>query len=205
MLGAGGMIPGDKGFLRLLREVSREVGAVLIFDEVITSRLHINGLQGMYGIKPDMTTLGKYFGGGFSFGAFGGKAEIMNLFSPFGGTLSHSGTFNNNIFTMTAAVKTFELVTKEEIERVNGLGNLLRDRGNEIAKNYPLKLTGIGSAVGFQFARENKDVKGDIFYFFLLQKGIMVGRRGFVSLNLVHERSHVEKLLDAIREFVETF
>jgi len=204
-MGAGGMIAGDKEFLILLREVSREVGAVLIFDEVITSRLHINGLQGMYGITPDMTTLGKYIGGGFSFGAFGGKAEIMNLFSPSGGALSHAGTFNNNIFTMTAAVKTFELVTKEEIERVNELGNLLRDRGNEIAKDCPLKLTGIGSTVGFQFVGENKDLLRDTFYFFLLQKGIMIGRRGFVSLNLVHERSHIEKLLDTIREFVEAF
>jgi len=199
------MVPADKEFLTLLREASREVGAVLIFDEVITSRLHIHGLQGAHGITPDMTTLGKYIGGGFSFGAFGGKAEIMNLFSPSGGALSHSGTFNNNIFTMTAAIKTFELVTKDEIERINELGNLLRDNGNDIAKDYPLSLTGIGSAVGFHFAGENKDALRDTFYFFLLQKGMMIGRRGFVSLNLVHERCHIERLLDAMREFVEVF
>ena len=75
-------------------------GAVLIFDEVMTSRLAVGGAQALLGITPDMTTLGKYLGGGLSFGAFGGRADLMATFDPARGGLSHAGTFNNNAFTM---------------------------------------------------------------------------------------------------------
>jgi glutamate-1-semialdehyde 2,1-aminomutase len=87
---------------------------------------------------------------------------------------------------------------------MNGLGDLLRERGNEVAREagLPMRLTGIGSMVGFQFSGEQSAVLKDASYFFLLGKGMMIGRRGFVSLNLVHERGHIEKLLDGIREFV---
>lgn len=79
MLGAGGCIPGDPDFLRALRDYATEIGAVLVFDEVQTSRMSVGGRQAILGITPDMTTLGKYFGGGFAFGAFGGKREIMDM------------------------------------------------------------------------------------------------------------------------------
>ncbi|TVY69910.1 putative aminotransferase [Fusarium oxysporum f. sp. cubense] len=72
MLSAGGQIPVTREFLSFLRKTADVTGAVLIFDEVVTSRLHINGLQGFHKIMPDMTTLGKYIGGGLPFGAFGG-------------------------------------------------------------------------------------------------------------------------------------
>ncbi|WVF65312.1 hypothetical protein IAT40_000038 [Kwoniella sp. CBS 6097] len=79
MIGAGGCIPGDPDFLRGLRTISKEIGAVLIFDEVQTARLGTGGRQKILDITPDMTTLGKFFGGGFAFGAFGGKKEIMSM------------------------------------------------------------------------------------------------------------------------------
>ena len=69
----------------------------------MTSRLAPGGLQGVHGIRPDLTTFGKYLGGGFSFGAFGGRAEIMALFDGHKpGTLAHAGTFNNNVLSMAA-------------------------------------------------------------------------------------------------------
>src|SRR5204862_3478052 len=77
MLGGSGCIPASREFLADLRALARETGAVLIFDEVMTSRLAPGGLQEVHGILPDMTTLGKYVGGGMSFGAFGGKASLM--------------------------------------------------------------------------------------------------------------------------------
>lgn len=79
MLGAGGCVPAEPEFLRALREYATQIGAVLIFDEVQTSRLGPGGRQAILGITPDMTTMGKFFGGGFAFGAFGGKREIMEL------------------------------------------------------------------------------------------------------------------------------
>ena len=77
MLGSGGCIPGERRFLETLRHASSACGAVLIFDEVMTSRLSAGGLQQALGIAADLTTLGKYLGGGLSFGAFGGRHDIM--------------------------------------------------------------------------------------------------------------------------------
>lgn len=102
MQGASGCIPGRLDFLQALRESATRVGALLIFDEVMTSRLAPHGLANQLGIRADLTTLGKYIGGGMSFGAFGGRADVMALFDPRTGRLSHSGTFNNNVMTMAA-------------------------------------------------------------------------------------------------------
>ena len=103
MLGSGGCIPGDPAFLSALREATRQAGALLIFDEVMTSRTGPGGLQERLGIRPDLTTLGKYIGGGASFGAFGGRGDVMALFDPARpGALPHAGTFNNNVVSMAA-------------------------------------------------------------------------------------------------------
>ncbi|KAJ5819364.1 hypothetical protein N7474_004955 [Penicillium riverlandense] len=211
MQGAAGMLPATAKFLTFLREEASRTGAVLIFDEVITSRLHYNGLQGHFGICPDMTTLGKYIGGGFSFGAFGGRADIMSQFDPAVGTpgtgrvLTHSGTFNNNVFTMTAALAGSKLVTRESLSGLNALGDGLRQRGNEIARDHEwvgIEFSGMGSAVGVHFGGSgNSEVLRDCFYFYMLERGIMVGRRGFVSLNLAHREEDVDRFLDAVRAF----
>lgn len=82
MLGSGGCLPASREFLQMLRTETQSVGALLIFDEVMTSRLSPGGLQLTTGIIPDLTTLGKYIGGGMPFGAFGGRKDIMALFDP---------------------------------------------------------------------------------------------------------------------------
>lgn len=211
MQGAAGMLPATAEFLTFLREEATRIDTVLIFDEVITSRLHYNGLQGHFGVRPDMTTLGKYIGGGFSFGAFGGRADIMSQFDPAVGTtgtgrvLAHSGTFNNNVFTMSAALAASKLVTRESLSGLNALGDGLRRGGNEIARDHEwvgLEFSGMGSAVGIHFARGgDSETLRDCFYFYMLDRGIMVGRRGFVSLNLAHREEDVDRFLGAVREF----
>ena len=103
MLGSAGCVPGEPAFLSALREMTRRTGALLVFDEVMTSRTGAGGLQGRLGIRPDLTTLGKYIGGGSSFGAFGGRADVLDLFDPARpGALPHAGTFNNNVASMAA-------------------------------------------------------------------------------------------------------
>src|SRR3978361_1627989 len=105
MVGSGGCIPASSEFLQMLRAETTRVGALLILDEVMTSRLAPGGLQSVVGVKPDLTTLGKYIGGGMSFGAFGGRSEIMDLFDPRRvDALPHAGTFNNNVLPMRAGV-----------------------------------------------------------------------------------------------------
>jgi glutamate-1-semialdehyde 2,1-aminomutase len=98
MIGNGGCIPADPAFLRMLREETTRHGILLTFDEVMTSRHGAGGLQARIGVTPDLTTLGKYIGGGMSFGAFGGRGDVMaRLDATRPGALSHSGTFNNNV------------------------------------------------------------------------------------------------------------
>src|SRR5690606_13747246 len=101
--GSGGCIPAKQAFLKHIENWTREHDSMFILDEVMTSRLAGGGLQEIHGLKPDMTTLGKYIGGGFSFGAFGGRADIMERYNPLrAGYIGHAGTFNNNVFTMSA-------------------------------------------------------------------------------------------------------
>ncbi|MFI5015075.1 MAG: aspartate aminotransferase family protein, partial [Hyphomicrobiales bacterium] len=134
MLGSGGCIPGDRDFLQTLREGATRCGAVLIFDEVMTSRLSPGGLQEALGIIPDMTTLGKYIGGGMSFGAFGGRADLMGRYDPRRpDALPHAGTFNNNILTMSAGLAGMtEIFTPEAARRLTALGEDLRRRLNAL-------------------------------------------------------------------------
>ncbi|EAU29773.1 predicted protein [Aspergillus terreus NIH2624] len=208
MQAAGGMNPSSKEFLQSLRDSATAAGALLIFDEVVTSRFHFNGLQGAWGVRPDLTTLGKYIGGGFPFGAFGGRADVMNQFEPSANGspgLSHSGTFNNNVFTMTVAVAAAQLVTEESLGRINALGDRLRAQGNEIVQRAgfdKISFTGYGSAVGVHYAGESSAALRDALYFYLLRKGIIIGRRGFVSLNLQHTDALIDQMLRAIQGFV---
>ncbi|GMF68586.1 unnamed protein product [Aspergillus oryzae] len=206
---AGGVRPASIEFLRFLRESATKVGAVLIFDEVVTSRLHYHGLQGAREVYPDMTTLGKYLGGGFPFGAFGGRADIMEQFNPIAhgrSVLHHSGTFNNNIFTMTAAVAAAELVTEQSLAELNKLGDDLRATGNSIVQQAGLKdivFVGYGSTVGMGFLGDRGQVLREVFYFTLVKQGILMGRRGFLCLNLAHTKEHIDRFLDVVKVFAE--
>ncbi|KAF3390295.1 hypothetical protein F1880_009216 [Penicillium rolfsii] len=207
---AGGMRPASPEFLRFLREAATNVGAVLIFDEVVTSRLHYNGIQGAWNIKPDMTTVGKYLGGGFPFGAFGGSSKIMDRFdAPNKGiTFHHSGTFNNNIFTMTAAVAASKLITPAELDRLNKLGDGFREQANILIQKAGINwmsFSGYGSAIGVHFTGTEAMSLLDCFYFSLLNRGIAIGRRGFMSLNLMHTEASMDRLLEAVKSFLEEF
>ncbi|KAK1149529.1 hypothetical protein N8T08_005078 [Aspergillus melleus] len=210
MQGAGGMRPASREFLAFLRQAADEVGAVLIFDELVTSRLHYHGLQGATGVQPDMTTLGKYLGGGFPFGAFGGSVKIMNKFDPAVNpeALHHSGTFNNNIFTMSAAVSAAQLITEHSLAGLNWLGDRLRAEANSLIQTagfHSLRFIGYGSAVGLYFMGVDADRLRECFYFSMLNRGILIGRRGFLMLNLAHTEASVDRVLDAVSAFVAEF
>ena len=157
MQGGGGCIPGTPEFLKMLRQECTDLGIVLVFDEVMTSRLSPSGLQGRLGITPDMTTFGKYLGGGASFGAFGGKREVMAHFDPDrADSIPHAGTFNNNVLSMAGGLAGLtQVFTAEAAVRINALGDKLRERLGEIAKKRraPVQVTGVGSLLNIHFAR----------------------------------------------------
>ena len=127
MLGSGGGIPGSRDFLQFLSKYASEHGALLIFDEVMTSRLGYRGLGHEIGIRPDLMTLGKWVGGGMSFGAFGGRKDIMGMFDPRNGQLAHAGTFNNNVVSMAAGVAGCTILDEEKTEQMNALGEQMQE------------------------------------------------------------------------------
>jgi glutamate-1-semialdehyde 2,1-aminomutase len=116
VVGNMGCVPPAPGYLAALREVTSRSGALLIFDEVMTGfRVAYGGAQALYGIKPDMTTLGKIIGGGLPCGAFGGRAEIMNLLAPLG-PVYQAGTLSGNPLAMAAGIATLEYLESHQAE-----------------------------------------------------------------------------------------
>ncbi len=218
MLGGSGCIPASREFLADLRALASETGAVLIFDEVMTSRLAPGGLQELHGILPDMTTLGKYVGGGMSFGAFGGKAALMEWFDPRRKDgFQHAGTFNNNVLTMNAGlVGLTEIYTPERARALNAFGDGLRERLNSTVRRRGLAMqfTGIGSMIGVHMTDapiscEADAAKGhagllDLFYFDLLARGIWFAKRGMMALSIALDEADSDRLAAAVEEFAES-
>jgi glutamate-1-semialdehyde 2,1-aminomutase len=124
--GAAGVIPADPAFLRTMRDATTAHDVLLVFDEVMTARLSHGGMQELLGIEPDLTTLAKFVGGGLSFGALGGRADLMRRFDPSQpDALQHGGTFNNDVLTMAAgAAGLTQVLTEAEVSRLNDLGDL---------------------------------------------------------------------------------
>jgi glutamate-1-semialdehyde 2,1-aminomutase len=137
--GSGGCIVGNKDFLQYLNTTAHSLGALFIVDEVMTSRLSYHGLSSELGLQPDLVTLGKWIGGGMTFGAFGGRRDgPMTMFDPRGGVLSHAGTFNNNIITMAAGCAGMDIYTEIEVQRLNALGENLKSGIEKVLTKYGL-------------------------------------------------------------------
>jgi glutamate-1-semialdehyde 2,1-aminomutase len=216
MFGSTGCIEATSGFLQGLRQIADSSGALLILDEVMTSRLAPGGLQSLAGVRPDLTTLGKYVGGGMSFGAFGGRADVMSLFDPARPDgLPHAGTFNNNTLTMSAGLAGLtEVATPEAITGLSARGDRLRERLNAIARAAGAKMqfTGRGSMMAVHFVegpirdeadadRGDQDLK-ELLFFDLLDRGVYIARRGMIVLSLVQDEAAFARLEGGIEDFV---
>ena len=214
MMGSGGCVPADPAFLAALREAATRTGALLVFDEVMTSRMSAGGLQARLGITPDLTTLGKYIGGGMSFGAFGGRAALLERFDPRRpDALPHAGTFNNNVLTMAAGFTGLSrLFTPDVAEALFARGEALRARLNALSAGRPMQWTGLGSMLTAHFLRGPvhgpADVaRGDaglreLFFFDMLDRGFYLARRGMVALSLEVGEAECDGFCDAVEEFV---
>ncbi|MER9268565.1 aspartate aminotransferase family protein [Mesorhizobium sp. M0410] len=214
MLGSGGCIPAEISFLKALREATRETGALLIFDEVMTSRMSDGGLQKRLGIIPDLTTLGKYIGGGMSFGAFGGRADVMSLFD---GRLPHAGTFNNNVLSMAAGrVALGEIFTQAAAEDLYERGERLRASLNDrLTKlGVAMHFSGVGSLANAHYRAPMKlrpytptareDGLRELFFLDMLRAGFYLARRGMIALSLPVQQSDLDRFVDAVEEFAIT-
>jgi glutamate-1-semialdehyde 2,1-aminomutase len=145
--GAAGVISATPEYLSFLRDATARCGALLIFDEVVTLRLNYGGAQGRYGIHPDLTALGKIIGGGFPIGAFGGRKDIMAQYDPRARMLRQSGTYNGNAISMVAGLAALQVLTSDEIQRLNGLGDQLRTGMNGVLQDFGIDgyVAGTGS------------------------------------------------------------
>jgi glutamate-1-semialdehyde 2,1-aminomutase len=217
MMGSAGCIPATQGFLTALREATETVGALLICDEVMTSRLSLNGLAATMGVRPDLMSLGKYVGGGMSFGAFGGRADIMSLYDPRRpDALRHAGTFNNNVLTMAAGLAGLRQVfTPPAVEALNARGDALRMRLNALCEQAGsgLQFTGRGSMLAPHFVRGSVSNPADaarsdpklieLLFFDLLARGIWIARRGMMALSLPIGDADCDALADAVAAFLD--
>jgi glutamate-1-semialdehyde 2,1-aminomutase len=215
--GAAGVIPADPAFLHALREATTAHSVLLVFDEVMTSRFSRGGMQQLLQIEPDLTTLGKFIGGGLPFGALGGRAELMRRFDPSQrDAFQHGGTFNNDVLTMAAgSAGLTQVLTDGELRRLNQLGDRLRERLNTFAAAGDLSFcaTGYGSLVGLHFTRgpvrNERDVPEAIelrglLHLNMLERGFSYGRRGFIALSLPLDDADIEGFAAAVEEFLPT-
>lgn len=217
MQGAGGCIPADAAFLHGLRAAASEHGALLVFDEVMTSRLAPGGRQQQLGITPDLTTLGKYIGGGLSFGAFGGREDVMDRFDPRRpGYLPHAGTFNNNVLSMAAGIAGLSQVyTPAAAAALDARGDRLRERLNRLAaeRGAALQFTGLGSLMNLHPTRarvrsvddlpaDGQAVR-DLHFFHMLEAGFYTARRGFFALSLPLSDGDLDRYVDAFDRFLD--
>ena len=216
MLGAGGCIPASDEFLAMLREETTAAGVVLVFDEVMTSRLSPGGLQQVTGVTPDLTTLGKYLGGGMSFGAFGGRADLMAAYDPSRpGSLFHAGTFNNNVLTMSAGIAGLEQVLDDDtLAAVNARGDRLRKSLDEVARPAGLCVSGRGSLMTIHPARaplsaavphtEAQVAARELLFFALLDRGFWLARRGMLTVSIPITDAMCDDLVAAFDDVLRT-
>jgi glutamate-1-semialdehyde 2,1-aminomutase len=214
MVGSGGGISADRAFLALLREETQRHGIVLIFDEVMTSRLAPGGLQSKLGITPDMTSFGKYLGGGMSFGAFGGSDQIMRRFDPStAGSFVHSGTYNNNTLTMAGGVAGLrDVYTPGACAELNARGDRLREELNAVFRRHrvAMQMLGQGSLNVIHMhgrpVRRPTDVANNpkrqaLFHLEMLERGYFLSRRGLSALCLPLTDNDVDGFLEAVDDF----
>lgn len=221
MLGAGGCIPGAIDFLESAFEAAREAGAVVIADEVMTSRHGPAGMANLLGVRADLSTFGKYVGGGFSFGAFGGTAALMDQYdtSPAVGrtnVISHAGTFNNNLATMTAGTVVLgEVFTPAVAIEHTARGEEFRKLVSTVLAGSGLgvTVTGFGSMMSLHArtpapinaaqAADRDEALQELIFLGLLERGIYTAPRGMINLSLAHTDDHLAEGLEALADCLQ--
>lgn len=211
MLCNSGCIPPEPGFLEFLREITRQHGTVLIFDEVITGfRLHLGGAQGFYGVTPDLATYAKAIAGGAPLSAMAGKGPLMDLIAS--GKVVHAGTLNGNPFSLAAAKATLDVLARQNGALYQGMserGEKLRQGLEALlrAKGFAVVTSGVGPVFQVSFmekpARNYRDTlsadrsRYSDFALALLDEGVLVLPDGRWYVSAAHSNEDIEATLDA--------
>ena len=192
MLGAGGVVPATREFLVFLRELTRDAGALLVFDEVIAFRIDYHGAQGRFGVTPDLTTLGKVIGGGLPVGAFGGRADVMALFDPRSErALGHGGTFNANPLSMAAGLATLSELTPERYAALETLAVQLKEG---LEGSTGLSVRQIGSLFAIDVPEPSSPSE---LFLAMLGHGILLTPRGMGCLSTPMTSTEIGTFVEA--------
>jgi len=219
LLGSGGGIPAQIDFLEELRELCTKNSTLLVFDEIITGfRLAPGGAQQFFGVKPDITVLGKILGGGFPIGAIAASREIMEHMNPLLYERTkfsfHGGTFCANPIATTAGLATLRILQDGKlISRLNREGNKLREQLKDVfeRKNLDVQVTGSGSLWHTHFTKEeikdsNAAARADKeklneYHMHLIENGVFFLPRKMGALSSAHTRADLEKLVTETEKF----
>jgi glutamate-1-semialdehyde 2,1-aminomutase len=216
VLGSAGMIPAERDYLQMLRDMTRRLGVVLIFDEVVSLRVAPGGAQEYFGVTPDLTCLGKLIGGGFPLGAFGGRADIMALFDPSHGrpSIPHPGSFNANPMGMVAGAVTLELLTPAAVAQLNAHGATMRqDLTSAFADaGVAAQITGLGSLFAIHLTgkpvrsyrdtlNSDSELRHQIFLG-LFNEGIQIDPRGVGNVSTVIGQDEIGRFGEAVRSVI---
>jgi glutamate-1-semialdehyde 2,1-aminomutase len=213
VLGAGGVIAADKAFLHGLRSLTAELGIVLIFDEIISLRVAQGGAQEWYGVRPDLTTMGKIIGGGLPVAAVGGRRDIMEHMNPATtNPVLQGGTFNGNPLGMAAGLAQLRQLTPQVYDDLNRKGSWLSQRLVEMFHEYevPAHVTSFGSLLNVHFTEEpvtnyrseqraNHAVMHE-FTLGLLNRGVLVAPRGMMAICTELTDPELEQVVDAAED-----
>ena len=217
VLGAGGMIPPEEGFLSFLSEITREHGILLIADEVVTFRLALGAAQELFSFEADLTMFGKVIGGGLPVGAIGGREDILMLSAYDLGSagvskVSLSGTFSGAAVGMRAGIASIEALDAEAIRRINELGELMRQEIRRVLKEAGVKaqVTGVGSLLQLHFtdqpvkdyravATSHQIILGPL-HLWLLNRGISAYSRGAFNISTPVTEREVGLAVEALGE-----
>jgi glutamate-1-semialdehyde 2,1-aminomutase len=214
VLGSLGMLPATPDFLHALREATRRHGVVLVFDEVISLRLGPGGAQGLHGVEPDLTAMGKIIGGGLPIGAFGGREALMRVFHPEQPQpVMHASTFSGNPLSMAAGEAAMRALAPESFERLDAQGERLR-RGIDAAfarRGIRGQATGIGSLANIHLtdaklanARDalaglqRAGRVGQLLHLELLKRGIHSASRLMLCTSTAMAEREVDLAIDAV-------
>lgn len=208
----GVVIPTDE-FLKTVREITKQYGALMIFDEVITGfRLGLSGAQGRQGITPDLSTFGKIIGGGFPAAAFGGRAEIMDLLAPLG-PVYQAGTLSGNPVAMASGIQTISLLSETDFySNLEAKSNTFITELKDIIRGKDIVLNHIGSMFTLFFSdheiRNFEDVKRSNterfakFFRALLKENIYISPSAFEAsfISAAHNDNQLESTLNSIKK-----
>jgi glutamate-1-semialdehyde 2,1-aminomutase len=211
VLGNIGPVLPEEGYLQAVRDLTAEHDILLIFDEVITGfRLALGGAQGHYGVKPDLTTLGKIIGGGFPIGIFGGRRDLMEQVAPSGG-IYQAGTFNGSPVSLAAGSATLDVLEMEMVlERLNATGDKLRRSLQQIVEDLGRDYSVVGTSSMFKiffgpephnYEQALKCDKVGYLAFFrrMLERGIFLTPSQYETdfLSAAHSEEVIESTLEA--------